>query len=364
MPMSYSLPAKIPSHLLRLSLTYGKTEKTANLKPLIEAAKVFIVEGQHYDNWNGGTYGHEVRLFLPIETLADLTIADQQKYSRKILEDLQNSVPDVGSEFVSSLSFDIDNENDPECRQAQPISKRHTVDPDKLDIWEKGLVRVFISHRDEHKQTAQALADSLASYGFSSFVAHDTIAPMAEWRHEIMRGLETMEIMLAFITDDFHESTWTNQEIGYALGACKPIVGLKLGKKDPPGFISHIQAVKAHIDEPLETAKKLYPHLTSALGIQGRLQAALVQAFAESPSWSETTQRFDRMVSVVNQLTEKELQTIVQGYYRNDQLYGASYLTHRNHFRLKKFLFKATGKEFLVDGRKIFPVEEKDDIPF
>ena len=35
-------------------------------------------------------------------------------------------------------------------------------------------------------------------------VAHDTIAPMTEWRLEIMRGLETMEVMLVFLTDDFH----------------------------------------------------------------------------------------------------------------------------------------------------------------
>ena len=27
-----------------------------------------------------------------------------------------------------------------------------------------------------------------------------------------------MEVLLAFITDDFHDSIWVNQEIGFALG--------------------------------------------------------------------------------------------------------------------------------------------------
>ena len=69
---------------------------------------------------------------------------------------------------------------------------------------------------------ARRLGDALCAYGISPFVAHDTIVPMKTWQLEIEKGLETMEVMLAFLTDDFHQSTWTNQEIGYALGKSVP----------------------------------------------------------------------------------------------------------------------------------------------
>lgn len=37
-------------------------------------------------------------------------------------------------------------------------------------------------------------------------VAHETIPANEEWRKVIVSGLETMEIMVLFLTDDFPES--------------------------------------------------------------------------------------------------------------------------------------------------------------
>ena len=104
------------------------------------------------------------------------------------------------------------------------------VAPDTLSDWAgtDGVIRLFISHRDAYKAAAKELAMSLEEYGISAFVAHDTIQPMTTWQHEILKGLQLMEFMLAFITDDFFESPWTNQEIGYALGNSIPIISLKL----------------------------------------------------------------------------------------------------------------------------------------
>ena len=128
------------------------------------------------------------------------------------------------------------------------------MNPDNLSIWRPGLGRIFISHRDKHKAEARELADALEEYGFSSFVAHETIPANEEWRKVIVAGLETMEIMVVFLTDDFHESIWTNQEVGHALGRGVPIISLKLGRLDPPGFISHVQALRGSIQQPITAA--------------------------------------------------------------------------------------------------------------
>src|SRR5579885_3287918 len=108
-----------------------------------------------------------------------------------------------------------------------------------------------------------------------------------------------MEVMVLFLTDDF-ESTWTNQEVGYALGKGTPIMSLKLGKIDPPGFVNHKQALKGSTDNPLGAALGLFPLIGKALGNEERLQDILVNSFIESPSWSDTKVRFDRMAKVVD----------------------------------------------------------------
>lgn len=364
--MNYYLPAKIRGYLLRLSHHYAEIPDKAKLKAILDTARVFVAEGIHYDNWDGGTYGHDVRLYLPLETLAKISAKEQGKLTEALTSELRAIAPQVPNEFINGVQFEMNDEGDVDFQQSTLLLwNRPALIPEALKIWQPGLIRVFISHRDQQKIQARDLASELEAYGFSCFVAHDTIAPMAEWRLEIMRGLETMEVMLAFVTDDFSASSWTNQEVGYALGAGKPVVGLKLGKEDPPGFIQHIQALKAKIDTPTDTAAKLYPILCEALGAKSRMQTGLVTAFANSPDWGETTKRFNRLHKTVESLADEELQTTIQAYNTNDQLHGAAYLTN-HHNRLKIFLENTTGKNFDIQDKTISIIKQDnfDGIPF
>jgi hypothetical protein len=263
----------------------------------------------------------------------------------------------------------MNDENLPEFQKAAPFSTRVAVNPDNLVIWKRGLVRLFISHRDAHKREAHQLADALEAYGISSFVAHETIEPTREWRKEIMYGLETMEIMLVFLTDDFGESIWTNQEVGFALGRGIPVVSLKLESRDPPGFIGHEQALRGSLADVSASARSLQKLVAEKLGRRERMQAAFVAAFVSSPSWSDTTERFDRMAETVERLSERELTDIIEGFALNDQLHNATYLT--SHYgRLVKFLARTTGRKFSIEGTSIRevtarkPPEPEDDIPF
>jgi hypothetical protein len=162
-----------------------------------------------------------------------------------------------------------------------------------------------------------------------------------------------MEVMLVYLTDDFSDSIWTMQELGYALGKGVPYVCIKLGRRDPPGFISHTQALRGSIDKLLDSTPTLAKLLAKALGRQDRTQSALVESFVTSPNWGETTVRFDRMSDVVERLSDAELQSIVEGFRRNDQLHNAAYLYRRNHHRLRSFLEKTTDREFIIEGRAI-----------
>lgn len=351
--MSHYLPTRIPSYLQRLAVQYART--APDLHELIVASRFLVIEETSFETWNGGMDGHDVRLYVPIETLGLIDIDTQDDVARRIREDLKKLSQGVEGEFINIVQIEVAEEDDPDCQRAIPFSGRRPVNPDRLSIWKQGLVRVFISHRDRHKKLARDLADELEPYGFSCFVAHETIPANEEWRKVILAGLETMEIMLVVLTSDFSESFWTMQEVGYALGKAVPLVSLKLETADPPGFISHMQALRGSIGQPTDSVTKLVPLLAKALGRQERLQGAIVKSFVSSPHWGETTVRFDRMTEVVDRLTDAELATIIEGFRRNDQLHNAMYLYHRNHHRLLTFLRNATGRLFVVaeDGLTI-----------
>lgn len=173
-----------------------------------------------------------------------------------------------------------------------------------------------------------------------------------------------MEIMLAFVTDDLHDSVWTNQEIGFALGRSIPIVSLKMQDQDPSGFIGKLQALKCHYADVVSAAPDIYEILADKLGNRKRLQTSLIRAFVSSPNFRETRSRFDRMVNVVSELSEAEISDIVTGFRENDQLHNAIYLNNE-YQRIRKFLKAATVKEYIIDGKNIYVDDDiEDTVPF
>jgi hypothetical protein len=360
MASKYYLPSKVVSYLRRMLGEY-KAEGESLYADILSLSKIYIHEASDFDNWNGGSSGHSIRLFMPPELLHRIPIRTQSIFTEKLLDDLRTCAEPVENEYFSKIIFESEDDTDPQCQQAIYLAQKPLPNPESLDIWAKGCIRLFISHRDTHKIEARELADALQSYGISAFVAHETIDALEKWQKVILQGLDSMEIMLAFITDDFHESVWTNQEVGYALARNIPILSLKIDKSDPQGFISDTQALKGDFSNIIASVPAIYKLIAKKLGNQNRLQVGLVDAFVNSPEWSETTKRFNRLEAHVSKLTEEELEKILNGYAKNDQLNTAVYLKNKN--RLLKFLEKTSGKEFEMQNNKILLVDN-ENIPF
>ena len=348
----------------RLERRYQADSEKRNHEVAIGGARFFVNEEFEYDNWNGGTAGHEVVIYVEERVLHRIPLEEQQLIENDINTDL-NKCHSYSNESFSCVRFEQFDESDKNFRNALSTNSKVEIDPDQLSIWKKGFVRVFVSHRDKHKILATELAESLEKFGISSFVAHDTIEATKEWRREILQGLESMEIMLVFLTDDFHESSFTNQEVGYALGRNVPILSLKLGKNDPPGFIGNEQALRGSLDNITSNIVALSKLIAKKLNRSDRLQSGLVNAFAESNNYYATKERFERLKENVTTLTDGELEIIIDAYSKNDQLHGAIYLG--NHYsRLKNFLEKTTNKRFDFDSKQIRIVKShiKKEVPF
>lgn len=108
--------------------------------------------------------------------------------------------------------------------------------------WEAGRFRLFMSHTSGKKTLVAAVKAALTPYGVDAFVAHEDIEPTTEWVSAIEVALDTCHALAAFLTEGFHESKWTDQELGFCMKRRILILPIRVGV-DPYGFISRYQAL-------------------------------------------------------------------------------------------------------------------------
>ncbi len=138
---------------------------------------------------------------------------------------------------------------------------------DNPTLWGDCKLRVFISHLSKDKTKANALAKDLNSYNASGFVAHIYIKPNDEWLKTIESALESMDVLLALVTEGFKESDWTVQEIGFALGKGVPVIAIRNGM-DPFGFFGKWQAIQGTGRVSKEIIKDFIAIINEKLGHQ------------------------------------------------------------------------------------------------
>lgn len=361
------LRTKLPKYLKQLVAVYDRQGEIYK-RDVIVKGRWYLRENTHHNNWNGGMVGHTVVLFAPLDTLVTVTFSEQTTFAKAILEDC-DELATADDEFFAQFVIEAEDEGDPEYQGATPFAARPVVDPDQVSIWKAGLARVFMSHRDRVKVEVREIADALESYGVSCFVAHETIPDDEDWQKVILDGLETMELMVAVTTDDFSQSAYCMQEVGYALGRNIPVISLKVEKYDPSGFIAHKQATKSSFDTPIDAAKKLALLISKRLQQTDRFQEVLINSFCDSTDFVEAKNRFLRMKSNVDSLSNEQTKQIAAAYASNDQLYRAIYLNNQYH-RLVKYMDEATEGSWEIEGRNLInkaqsPLSDLDeDIPF
>ena len=136
---------------------------------------------------------------------------------------------------------------------AKSLLKRFNIEPtpthsEMKQIWEEDYINktlCFLSHKAEYKKQVSQIKEKLKTKNINCFVAHQDIEPSLEWQKEIIKALNTMHIFIGIVTDDFHEGSWTDQEIGYAYKRKIPRILVKLDNLPPQGFVSSEQALTA-----------------------------------------------------------------------------------------------------------------------
>ena len=151
-------------------------------------------------------------------------------------------------------------------------------------MWRNGYFRLFISHLARKRRFAGEIQQELLKFGVSSFVAHKDIAPTKEWQNEIESALKTCDGMLALLHPGFHESDWTDQEIGYAMGRQLFIVTISFGI-DPYGFIGRFQAMEGNHKSTKDLTTELFDILRQHQQTRERISKSVVEYFSQSNSF-------------------------------------------------------------------------------
>jgi hypothetical protein len=88
-----------------------------------------------------------------------------------------------------------------------------------------------------------------------------------------------MDAFVAVMTERFHVSDWTDQEVGFALARGVPVIALRLGR-DPYGFLGKFQALTRDWDSAAEGIVKLLIN-------RDRMFSAYIQALRNCTGWND-----------------------------------------------------------------------------
>jgi len=343
---NYELPRSIEQFLAAVSKLYAQDEKH-QLQEIIVNAQVRVHEEWSSDNWNGGTYGHALYLVVP-EAIFLNAVKHKAEIQDQIKEDL-NKVHNVQNEFIEEVFLEMEPPQDEEWRRASGlllVGKR-VVTPDiGKRIWGESGFRLFLSHKSEFKKETAALKEALAHFGISGFVAHADIKPTKEWQDEIENALTSMEGFVALLTGDFHDSDWTDQEVGFAVSRGVPIIAVRLGK-DPYGFIGKFQGLSCDWEHTAFEILKLLIKCPSML-----------ESFVFS---IERIRSFDRanifaeMLPSIDQLLEGQVEQLIVAFNSNAQVRESYGFNGKNpaHFGLglPYHLTRLTGRKYELNSR-------------
>jgi len=197
-------------------------------------------------------------------------------------------------------------------------------------------LKIFLSYVSADKKLVGNLKGKLQdTYKFEVFVAHDDIVHSTQFDKSILETLRRIDLFIPVLTNNFHNSCFTNQEIGFVLALNKTVLPLKV-ESNPQGFISNYQAMVMK-DIP-ETCNKIYSLLLTNIDFAHLRDLAinsLVLALQNSNNFDETNILIKQLRSIPK-FSGEQILGIQQACNTNQQVSNRAYQVHQFKVALSK----------------------------
>lgn len=291
-----------------------RQQNRGDIAELLECAQAHF-EQTEYDHWNGGTYSWALRLAVPVSVFARVE-ARLDAIEKDIVGKLKHFHRDLPNHNLGEVSI-VPTSNASALRNTPhaPLSS------DVARLWKPERFHLFLSHLAVDRVAVSALKDALAQRGVDAFVAHEDIEPSLQWQNEIELALRSMHALAALVTPAFHQSKWTDQEIGWALGRGIPVVPVLLGA-DPYGLFGKFQGIAGSLAHPADLANSLVGALLINPASTVGMRHSLVRAFQEADSFAEAI-ALKGMLITVRDFDESDKAALQKACTDNDQVAGA-----------------------------------------
>lgn len=200
-------------------------------------------------------------------------------------------------------------------------------------------IRIFLSYSSDDKKTVGSLKDSLEKIGFEVFLAHEDIKPGLEWQLEIIRNLKRCDIFIPFLSKNFENSEWTDQETGVAIADGKLIIPLQVVML-PYGFIGKYQSQKLYKSLKGEldfdkTAEEITKIIINNKRFRSDMKEFVISNLINSQHYREANARVI-FIEYFEEFTDEEINRICEGAINNGEIHEA--------FDAKRILGKLVNK--------------------
>jgi TIR domain len=240
--------------------------------------------------------------------------------------------------------------------QPGTASAQRVVPASETPFWLPGHFKVFISHLSVDKLRATNLRGALKLLAISCFVAHEDIEPAKEWQVEIEKALFSMDALVAILTEKFHESKWTDQEVGVALGRGIVVLPIRSGL-DPYGLMGKFQGVPSVGRSVKDVADLVVATLLKNPKARVRFIQCLVEQLLSSAEVSQATPKIGAL-ELAGDIPADQLARLHDGGSSNAALFGDSATRERINTLLIKRGISPMQAQSVAEARL------NDDIPF
>jgi hypothetical protein len=254
---------------------------------------------------------------IALELQSRMTFTDITAYLKVYEVPLTVSSSDYSSkrtyvkELLASVSDGILLEIADELNLKDGLMSNATNNGSEPSFWLPFHFKLFLSHLSSFRKTTSLLQNALKAYGISAFVAHVDIEPTKQWQDEIESGLYSMDALAAILMPGFKESSWTDQEVGFAVGRGVLIIPIMKGL-NPYGFISKYQGLHADGKSISDVADDIFKILCSSPKTKDKMLSCLVDTTLKSVSYTEAILKL-KYIDSIKDLPQIHLERLRDG---------------------------------------------------